>query len=158
MTTLLESLQWRYATKQFDPSKKISDNDLHQLTEALRLSPSSFGLQPWKFLIVTDPSIREQLVSHSRGQRQVADASHLIVLCARDTVDEAYIESYIADMVQTRGIQASMLDGYKNMMIGFSQNHTSDSIKIRTDKQVYIAQGVLLVATAMMQIDACPME
>ena len=158
MSSLLESLQWRYATKQFDPSKKITDTDLHQLTEALRLSPSSFGLQPRKFLIVTDPAIRETLVGHSRGQRQVADASHLIVLCARDGVDEAYIESYIADVAQTRGIDASMLDGYKHMMIGFSQNHSPDSIKIRADKQVYIAQGVLLTAAAMMQIDACPME
>jgi len=140
MSSLLESLQWRYATKQFDPSKKISDADLHQLTEVLRLSPSSFGLQPRKFLVITDPTIREMLVTHSRGQRQVADASHLIVLCARDSVDEAYIESYIADVAQTRGIDASMLDGYKNMMIGFSQNHSPDSIKIRADKQVYIAQ------------------
>lgn len=117
MTTLLDSLQWRYATKQFDPTQKISDTDLQQLTEALRLAPSSFGLQPWKFLVVTDPAVRETLVSHSRGQRQVADASHLIVLCARDTVDEAYVESYIADVAQTRSLDPSLLEGYKNMMI-----------------------------------------
>lgn len=80
------------------------------------------------------------------------------MLCARDSIDESYVESYIQDTAATRGIDPVTLDGYKNMMIGFTQNHTADSIKVRTDKQVYIAQGFLLMAAAQMEIDACPME
>jgi nitroreductase len=74
-TTLLEKLNWRYATKVFDPSKKVSDADFEILLESLRLTPSSFGIQPWKFVVVKNLEIREELVSHSWGQRQVADAS-----------------------------------------------------------------------------------
>jgi len=98
----IQALKRRYATKAFDPSRTLSDDQLFQLTESLRLSPSSFGLQPWKFIVVTNSAIREQLVSHSWGQRQVADASHLIILCAKDDTTEADIAAYIQDISTTR--------------------------------------------------------
>lgn len=155
---LIETLNWRYATKQFDPTQKLSDDQLFQLTESLRLAPSSFGLQPWKFIVVTNTEIREQLVWHSWWQRQVADASHLIVLCAQDDTTEADIQNYINDIATTRWAPLEALDGYKSMMNGALGARTPEQRKTWAEKQVYIAQWFLLMAAAQLWIDACPME
>jgi nitroreductase len=109
MNDILSSLSWRYATKKFDTTKKVSPEDFETLLEALRLTPSSFGLQPWKFVIVKNPSVREELVGHSWGQRQVADASHLLVLCRKTHIDSSLVENYIADMIQKTGAPAEAL-------------------------------------------------
>ncbi len=155
---LIETLNWRYATKQFEPIQKLSDDQLFQLTESLRLAPSSFGLQPRKFLVVTNPVIREQLVWHSWGQRQVADASHLIVLCAKDDVTEIDVQNYINDIATTRWVPLEALDGYRGMMNGTLESRTAEMRKSWAEKQVYIAQWFLLMAAAQLWIDACPME
>ena len=154
----IQALKRRYATKAFDPSRTLSDDQLFQLTESLRLSPSSFGLQPWKFIVVTNSAIREQLVSHSWGQRQVADASHLIILCAKDDTTEADIAAYIQDISTTRWAPLETLDGYKSMMNGALGSRTEEMRRTRAEKQVYIAQWVLLASAAQLEIDACPME
>lgn len=158
MMNTIETLNRRYATKAFDPTQKLSDDQLLQLTESLRLAPSSFGLQPWKFIIVTNSEIREQLVWHSRWQRQVADASHLIVLCAKDDVTEADVQNYINDIASTRWAPLEALDGYKNMMNWSLESKTAEARRIRAEKQLYIAQWFLLMSAAHLQIDACPME
>lgn len=155
---LLEKLNWRYATKIFDPNKKVSDEDFEVLLEALRLSPSSFGLQPWKFVVVKNQAIRESLIEHSWGQRQVADASHLIVLCCPKSVDESTVDKYIEFTAESRGIDASTLSGFADMMKGFlsrmNENQKSNWMK----DQAYIALGNLMTCAAMIGIDACPME
>lgn len=155
---LIETLNWRYATKSFDPTQKLSDDQLFQLTESLRLAPSSFGLQPWKFLIVTNPAVREELVWHSWGQRQIADASHLIVLCAKDDTTETDVQNYINTIAATTWAPLGALDGYKGMMNGALESRTADMRKTWAEKQVYIAQWFLLMAAAQLWIDACPME
>jgi nitroreductase len=155
---LIETLNWRYATKAFDPTQKLSDDQLFQLTESLRLSPSSFGLQPWKFIVVTNTAVREELVWHSWWQRQVADASHLIVLCAKDDTTEVDVQQYINTIATTTWAPLEALDWYKGMMNGALGSRTVDMRRTWAEKQVYIAQWFLLMAAAQLEIDACPME
>ena len=97
-----EALEWRYATKKFDASKKISDQDWKTLTESLKLAPSSYGVQPWKFLVIENPQVREQLKPVSWGQTQVTDASHYVVFLYKEGIDEAYINQYINRIAEVR--------------------------------------------------------
>ena len=158
MSTLVEALNRRYATKAYDSTKKISDADLHTILEAMRLSPSSYGLQPWKFIVVTNPELREKLKAASYGQPQVTDASHLIVLTVKKDMTEAEVNAYMNSIATTRNIPVESLDGFKNMLIG-ATGHLDQSMKqIWNTKQVYIALGVGLVTAASMNIDATPME
>ncbi len=158
MSTLLESLNWRYATKKFDPTKKLSADQLHEIQETLRLSASSYGLQPSGFLIVNDPTVRANIQEHAWGQSQISDASHLIVLCARRTIDEAYIDSYIHTIAATRGMKPEDLAHFKGMMMSTVNGRTPADLAEWMKKQTYIALGFLLSAAAHLKIDACPME
>jgi nitroreductase len=153
-SALLDSLNFRYATKQFDAGKKIDPATWAALEEALILTPSSFGLQPWKFLVVTDAALREQLVPHSWGQRQVADASHLVIMTIRKSIDEAYLEKFIARVAEVRGVSTDSLAGYLGMMKGSMGMMTPDWAA----KQAYIALGQFMLAAASLGIDTCPME
>lgn len=156
-TTLIEKLSWRYAVKKFDAAKKIPASKWEQLEKALLLSPSSYGLQPWKFYVVSDPAIRKELRAVAWDQSQITDASHLVVICRRDSVDEAYIDRFIATIAAEREISAESLDGYRNMMAGTAKAKGSD-IGNWTGHQAYIALGVLLTSAALLDVDACPME
>ncbi len=155
---MIKNLNWRYATKAFDTSKKISQADLDELLEALRLAPSSFGLQPWKFIVVSDPKIRSQLREAAWGQKQVTDASHLVVLCVQNTVDEAFTKKYIASMAKTRNVTQESLKGFEDYILNFMKNLPPEQIFEWSKRQVYIALGFLLFACAQKKIDACPME
>lgn len=155
---IIEALNFRHAVKGFDSNKKVSDQDFAILLEALRLSPSSFGLQPWKFVVVKNPETRAQLKEHAWGQTQVTDASHLIVLCRLTEMTPEYIESFIQFTAKERGMDPAALEEYKNMMLGFIKNKTPEQIDAWMGEQVYIALGVLLTACATMSIEACPME
>lgn len=155
---LIQQLNWRYATKGFDPAKKLTDEQVAGLKEVLRLSPSSFGLQPYKFVMVKAPELRAKLREHSWGQPQVTDASDLIVLCRRDRIDEVYVEQFIKMTADTRGVEASSFDAYKQMILGFVSGLTPETYAPWADKQVYLALGNLLTSCAVMGIDASPME
>lgn len=154
---IIEDLNWRYACKVFDPNKKISSEDLNTIKEALRLTPSSYGIQPWKFVMVEDTALREQLVAASWNQSQVKDASHLIVMCAPAKVDEAFIDSYIADTAQTRGQNPDDLAGFKKMIMSVA-NWDEPKQQAWAKNQIYIALGNLMTVCAQMKIDCCPME
>ena len=155
---ILEQLNWRYATKAFDPAKKIPADVWEAIEDSLVLTPSSFGLQPWKFLVINNPAIREQLVPHAWGQRQVADASHFVVMCAIQTIDEVYLDRYIADMAAKRGIPVDALAGLRNVILA-TLNQMSDEAKLQwAQKQCYIALGNLMTAAAIAGLDTCPME
>ena len=127
MNSLLEDMHFRYATKLFDPTKKVNSKDLEELQEILRLSPSSFGLQPWKFLVITEPTIRAKIREHAWGQSQVTDCSHLFVLCARTDITESYINSYIKKIAAVRHVDPASLSSYEQMMIGFRKNFDKTS-------------------------------
>ncbi|NET51947.1 MAG: NAD(P)H-dependent oxidoreductase, partial [Merismopedia sp. SIO2A8] len=126
---LLTHLQWRYAVKKFDPSRKVSPPDFHALEQSLILSPSSFGLQPWKFFVVNTPATRQQLLEFSFKQQQVVDASHLLVLALKLDVDEAYVDHYVAYTAKMRGIDAENLAGFGNVIKGFLGRMSEDDLK-----------------------------
>jgi nitroreductase len=156
---LLDALRWRYATKAFDPNRKIPADTWSALEESLVLSPSSFGLQPYRFLVINDPAMRERLLPHAWGQRQVVDASHFVVLASRTQVTEAEIDTFIARIARARGVAPESLASYRGMMTG---TLLSDGFKPLvphwTTRQAYIALGNLLTSAALLGIDACPME
>jgi nitroreductase len=156
---LLNQLNWRYATKQFDSQRKISPETWAALEASLVLTPSSFGLQPWKFLIVTDPEVRKQLVPASWGQRQVADASHLVVFAVKRNFGEADIDAYLNRITAVRGATRDSLGGYREVMVGnLITNRTDVGRKNWATNQAYIALGNFLTSAALLGIDACPLE
>ncbi|MEN9846662.1 MAG: hypothetical protein RIS36_1809 [Pseudomonadota bacterium] len=154
-----QQLTWRYATKRFDPTKKISAQDWHTLEESLRLAPSSFGLQPWKFIIVKSPEVRKQLHPLSWNQPQLVEASHLVVIAAKKEVTHTDVDGFLESISETRGVPVADLQGYGGMMKGFldalAQQGTCEHWATR---QVYIALGMLLSTAAVLKIDACPLE
>ncbi len=158
MSAFLDALQWRYATKKFDPSKKLSDAQLDALLAELRLAPSSYGLQPYKFLVISDPALRAKLREASWGQPQITEASHLVVMCARTDLGPAYVDEYLKLIADERGVPADSLNGFREILVGFAQNMSQETILTWAKKQVYIALGVLLSAAALAKVDACPME
>lgn len=157
--SIIEALQWRYATKVFDPSKKIPAETWAMLEEALVLTPSSYGLQPWKFLIITNPDVREALVPHAWRQRQVADASHLVVMAVRNGYAEEDVDANIFRMAEVRGGTPDALMGFKNMVMKTLVNGMSQTDLMQWAKcQAYIALGQFMAVAALLGIDTCPME
>jgi nitroreductase len=154
---LLEQLQWRYAVKKFDPSRTIPEEIWQALAESLRLTPSSFGLQPWKFFVIRERALKEKLLPHSWNQQQVVDASHVVVLARKAEVGMAEADAYLTDMAQTRGVSLEQLAGFGNMMKGFLAKPPLDLGEWST-RQVYIALGQLMTAAAVLGVDTCPME
>jgi nitroreductase len=156
--TLIEKLNRRYATKIFNAEKKLSNDQLTTVLEALRLTPSSFGLQPWKFLVIENKDIRNKLLSKSWGQKQVVDASQLIVFCVPLTFTDQNVDRYLELSVQERGGSRTDLKPYEDMMKGFLNSRDAESRYHWMKSQVYIALGTLLTVCASLDIDACPME
>lgn len=155
---IIEAINWRYATKKFDPTKKICSEDLETLKEVLRLTPSSYGLQPWKFLIIEDPELRKELRVHSWGQSQVTDASHLFVLCTYLRTTEEQVDQHVENTALTRGVNKETLAGYGNFVKKKMSELSDEDMKFWNIKQAYIALGHLLSACATLKIDATPME
>lgn len=158
MKTVIEGLKWRYATKKFDPTKKLSQEQLDLLLEAIRLAPSSYGLQPWKFIVVTNPEKREQLRAAAYSQPQITDASHLIVFAVDTNVNNEDIDKYIHAIAQTRGIPEESLKDFEGMMKGFVAGKTPEELTEWAARQAYIALGILISAGATEGIDIAPME
>jgi nitroreductase len=158
MSTFIENQNWRYATKKFNSEKKISNSDLEILKEAIQLSSSSYGLQPYKVLIIENEEIRKQLQPASWGQSQITDASHLFVFASVTNVDAAYITRYAENMAKTRNIPFDSVKGYADFMIGNITTLTPEKQIIWAQKQAYLALGNLLNAAAELKIDVTPME
>lgn len=155
--TLIDALNWRFAIKSYDPTKKISEKDLKTLLEALRLSPSSFGLQPWKFLIIEDRETRKKLCEAAWGQAQITDASHFIVLTRRTNIDQEHVQQFVESTAKAQGKRPEELDGLKKSLLGFVQGTPAEGLAQWASEQVYIALGVLVTTAATMEIDASPM-
>jgi len=156
--TLLGQLRWRYATKKFDATKKIAPELWAKLEQAPVLSPSSYGLQPWKFVVVTSPDVRKQLHPVSYNQPQILDASHLVVFAAKNPPTPADVEQYVAHTAQVRGVEVPALDGFRKMLLGSLSRMTEKDAHNWAARQCYIALGVFLSACALAGVDACPME
>lgn len=158
MSTFLENQNWRYATKKFDATKKISAADLAFLKEAIRLSTSSYGLQPYKVFIVENPELRAKLVAASYGQAQVADASHLLVFANELNFGAAGIDQFTSTICKTRELPLEAIQGYVDYMKGNITGLPEEVRNIWTSKQTYLALGNLLNAAAELKIDVTPME
>lgn len=158
MSNILEHRTWRYATKKFDASKKISHQDLDSLLEATRLSASSYGLQPYHVFVISDPEIREKLKPVSWNQSQITDASHLIVFAHATDFGEELVDDFITNLSDTRDIPLDGLNGYAEMMKSNLVGLPTDVKASWAGKQVYIALGNALQAAAELKIDTCPME
>lgn len=156
---LLDKLNWRYATKIFDASKKVSEDDLNFLKEAIRLSVSSYGLQMYKVLIIENPEIRKELRKASWDQSQITDASHLFIFCNYMINHDKHVDDYIQLIIDTQGsVDKEGLKNYADFIKSDIAGMTSVERKSWSEKQTYLALNNLIVACADRQIDACPME
>jgi nitroreductase len=155
---LIESLQWRYATKEFDAEKKIPEDIWATLEQSMLLTPSSFGLQPWKFITITDQAIKDSLLEHSWGQPQVTHCSHMVVLCAKDAMEKDDIEAWLHRLTEVRGVDRDSLNDYAAMMNGFFGSMDETKTLSWAKNQVYIALGQLMASAAVLGIDTCPLE
>jgi nitroreductase len=156
---LIDQLNWRYATKQFDPKRKISARNWAVLEEALLLTPSSGGLQPWKFIVVTDPAVRARLLPASHGQPQITDASHLVVFASKQNFNETDVDAHIKHTAEIRGVPIETLAPFRRMLVGgIVQSMDENARNAWARNQAYIALGSFLTSAALPGIDACPME
>jgi nitroreductase len=157
--TLIQALQWRYATKAFDPGRTVPQEQWDALEASLVLTPSSFGLQPYRFIVVTDGQLRAELRKASWGQAQITDCSHLVVFTAKRQMEEADVDHYIGLISKVRGSSPEDLAGFRNVMVNFltagSQAGTTSEWAAR---QAYIALGQFMASAAMVGLDTCPIE
>ena len=158
MSTFIENQNWRYATKKFNSEKKISESDLEILKDAIQLSSSSYGLQPYKVLIIENEEIRKQLQPASWGQSQIVEASHLLVFANITNVDADYINNFAENMATTRNIPLESVKGYADFLISKITTLSPEQQAVWTAKQTYLALGNLLNAAAELKIDVTPME
>lgn len=154
----IEALKWRYATKVFDTTKKLTEEQLQLLKEAIQLAPSSYGLQPYQVLIVSNPEIKEKLKEAAFGQAQLTDASHIFVFARTHNFTEKHVDEYAANIAETRGIDIAAIKGFVDVMKGTVNSRSEDELANWNARQAYIALGVLLETAALHEIDACPME
>lgn len=155
---LLKALNWRYATKKFDPNRKLSDAQVDTVREVLRLSASSMGLQPYVFIHVTDEQVRKRLRTHSFDQSQITDASELFVFTAKENIDNEYVEDFVRGEGELRNrTEEQMKRKIKGTVSNFSKK-SKEEIFNWSSRQAYIGIGNLLTAAALLNIDACPME
>ncbi|MDR2982690.1 MAG: NAD(P)H-dependent oxidoreductase [Puniceicoccales bacterium] len=156
-TAQLEAvLNWRYATKKFDAAKKIAPDIWATLEKALLLAPSSLGLQPWKFVVVTNPEVKAKLKAVSYGNTQPADCSHLVVFALRKDIDAAYVQRYIARAAEVLGVDTESLNAFRDMVGGYVVGASKDgTLNPSQRNQVFIALGQFMTCAAMLGVDTC---
>jgi nitroreductase len=156
---IIEQLNWRYAVKKFDAEKKISDRDWDTLEHSLTLAPSSYGLQPYKFIIVKDQATKERLSQAAYGQTQPSDCSHLVVLAYKKDIKDVDVEHFVERIATVRNAPKESLKDYEQTMKGQAMKARDEGyIESWNARQAYIAFGFLLETAALLEIDACPME
>ena len=158
MTDIIEHMEWRYAVKKFDPTKTLSEEKVQKLKEAFNLTATSYGLQPIKMVVVTDKGLRKKLVAHTYGQLQIADASHLLVICIENVVDAEFIVNYFQRVQHIRGTSHQILNPYKEALVKSFSSKKKTEIKEWAINQAYLALGNLMTICALERIDSCPME
>lgn len=153
----IESLRWRYAVKKFKPSNTLSDEQRELVQEALRLSASSFGVQPWRFFFVSDPAMKAKFYDAAWKQSQARDCASLVVLARPLTCTAKDVERYIETMSVTREVPRESLSGLESAIKGFVSGMNDEQCATWMENQVYIALGTLLTVCAQHRIDTCPM-
>jgi nitroreductase len=155
---ILNSLEWRYAVKKFDPSKKLSKDQIDTLKSAFNLTATSFGLQPIKLIVIQNKELQEKFVAHSYYQRQVADASHLLVLCIDNDTTTDDVNAYFDLEKEIRGTSEEIISTFRNQLVEMYKNKTIEEKQLSAIYQTYIALGNLMTVCAIERIDSCPME
>lgn len=156
---LLEVLNWRYATRKFDAARKIPAAVWQTLEQALVLSPSSIGLQPWKFMVITDPAMKERLMPAAWHQVQVVECSHFVVFTVRKNLGPDHVDRHVARMSEVRGVTVESLAKFRAMAVGnLDQARGEGRLDTWQTHQIYIALGQFMAAAAVLGIDTCPME
>lgn len=156
---VVEALHWRYATQKFDPTKKIADETWSALEEALVLTPSSIGLQPWKFFVVTDSALKERLKPAAWNQSQVVDCSHFVVFTVRKDLGLEHVEKHLDRVVEVRGVPRDSLTKFGQMAVkNLEKARAEGRLDVWQTHQVYIALGSFMTAAALLRVDTCPME
>lgn len=158
MTTSIDSLKWRYAVKKFDKRKFLSKEQINILIEAFNLTATSYGLQPLKLVVIKNKEIQQQLVAHSWNQQQVVQASHVLVICIQDQIDENDIEKYFNLVKDIRNTPDEILNPFKNYLKEDISKKTAEELIPWMKNQAYIALGNLMTVAAIEKIDSCPME
>lgn len=154
---IIDALQWRYATKKYDTSKKLEKEKLHTILEAGRLAPSSFGTQPWAFIAISNAELKSKLAPHAYNQPQIESASHLIVLCGYDKITEQHVHEHVAYGLANGG-EKERLENYRWMLINrFAELNTAGIADTYISNQVYIALGSMILTAAALRVDASPM-
>ena len=157
--TVMDALNWRYAVKKFNSERKISAEDWHVLKESLRMTPSSYGLQPWKLILIESPELRAQLRAQSWNQSQVTDCSHFVVMAYKDKLDADYVRTNMNKIAQVRTVPVESLLGFEKAITSDLINGPrAQTIEAWAQRQVYIAMGFLLETAALLKIDSTPME
>ncbi len=158
-TDLLERLNWRYATKKFDSTKTIPADVWAALEESLVLTPSSYGLQPWKFLIITNPALKTQLQPLSWNQAQVSECSHYVVFTIKKNLTAEHVDHFVERTAEVRSAEPEALAGYRNVMVSdVIYGARSLSVNEWATRQTYIALGNFMTCAALLGVDTCPME
>jgi len=158
MQTITELLNWRYATKKFDATKKLTEEEVNTLKEAVNLTASSYGLQPYRVIDVRSPELREQLKAAAFGQSQITDASQLFVFAAYNDLTDEHIDEYISLAATTKNIPIEAISGFGDFMKSVFKPRSAEDKHNWSARQAYIAVGNLIDAAASMGIDSCPME
>lgn len=154
----IERLEWRYAVKKFDSEETLTEEQIDRLIRAFNLTATSYGLQPIRLVVLENKEIQQALVPHTYGQKQVAQASHVLVICIETRIDKEYITQYFERVKTIRGTSDQILSSFKNELVeNFEEKHTEE-IRQWATNQAYLAMGNLLTVCAMEKIDACPME
>lgn len=158
MSNSIENLEWRYAVKKFDSGRILSQEKIELLKQAFNLTATSYGLQPIRMVVLKDKELQERLVSHSFGQQQVAQASHILVICIENVINADFIKDYFQRVKRIRNTPDEILEPYLVALLDdFSQKKTSE-IRQWCINQAYLAMGNLLTVCAIEKIDSCPME
>lgn len=155
---VLNNLKWRYATKKFDADKKISDEQLSYLKEVIRLSASSYGLQLYKVLVVSDPEIKKRIQPLCWNQSQITDCSHLFIFCSYKNYKDSFVDEYIELVTTEQELEHTTLEGYGTFIKGKISEKTSTEQTAWLERQPYLAVSNLIMACAEQEIDTCPME
>ncbi len=158
MSNLIKQLEWRYAVKKFDSERMLSKEQIDTVKNAFNLTATSYGLQPISMVLVANKELQEQLVPHSYDQHQVAQASHVLVICIENEVDDRYISNYFKQVTKVRGVSSEVLDPFKDALIDDFSKKDVQEVKEWSKNQAYLAMGNLLTVFAAEKIDACPME
>jgi nitroreductase len=157
---IIKALEWRYAVKLFDPERKIPQESVDRLVEAVRLTPTSWGLQPFRLLVVEDAAIRSSLDGACYGQVQTGTSSHVFVFACRQdiTVGGEFVENFFAETIKQQNMSPENAEKFRGIITGFLKSLSPEAQAVWEEKQAYIGLGNLMTVAAVEEIDACPME